>query len=152
MTLEASPAGSTPGTPEVNPVATPGLTPLVPVNDPIAQMPIGAAVSIGVSVTAQTRYVAAAQGMGGVLGGSVLGVVRENGGNAGDQIGYALGGPAAGSFSLTPSAGGALLAVGPGGLAGSAGGTLYALTVTATDQSRVGPSVREHAGQRGGDR
>ena len=70
-----------------------------------------------------------------MLTGSPLAMVGETGGNAGDEFDYALSGPGAGSFTLTAAPGGAVLAVGQQPVTGANGGRLYALTVTATDET-----------------
>lgn len=134
VTQIGSPFGSTPGTPDVNPVTTPGLTPLVPVNDPIGgELPAPAGISIGLAFNATSLASAFAQGHGGWVAGSPLAAVAATGGAAGDKFSYVLSGPAAASLVLTPTGSGALLAVGQSALAGASAGVLYTMTVTATD-------------------
>ena len=115
----------------------PAGTPLVPVNDPVEQVkdPAPAVVSIGLSFVAATQVAPFAEGHGGWSPGSALAAVAATGGTSGDRFGETLSGPGAASFSLNPTAGGALLAVGQQALAGSGGGTLYTMTVTATDET-----------------
>jgi hypothetical protein len=136
VTQIGSPFGSTPGTPDLNPVTTPGLTPLVPVNDPIGgELPISAPVSVGLAFTAASQASAFAQGHAGWLAGSPLAAVAATGGAAGDKFSYGLSGPYAASFSLTPTGNGALLAVGQSALTGSGTGALRTMTLTATDET-----------------
>jgi hypothetical protein len=128
------PAGSAASTPPATPPAPPA----------------------GVSITPETRYLAHAQGRSGLSAGTPLATVAETGGIAGDKFSYALTGTGAASFGLNPASKGAVLTTGAHGVTGSSGGTLYALTITATDETATGnPSVADPinvvAGDNGND-
>jgi hypothetical protein len=98
----------------------------------------------GVSFTPVTQFLAIGEGRGGLSAQAPLATVTEVGGTAGDQFNYTLSGTGASSFSLIPTHGGAVLAAGPSGVTGAVGGSLYALTVTATDETASGnPSASD---------
>ncbi|HSV13987.1 MAG TPA: NF038122 family metalloprotease, partial [Tepidisphaeraceae bacterium] len=120
---DAAGAGGT--TPPVNPPVTPPVTP-------------PAVTPTGLDVTAETRFLAHAQGRSGLSAVSPLAMVTQSGGTPGDAFSYALGGAGAASFGLIDAGSGAILTTGWRGVAGATGGKLYALTVTATDQTANG--------------
>jgi hypothetical protein len=101
-------------------------------------VPPPASASTGVVFTPETQFLAIGQGCGELSAGSPLATIIEIGGTAGNQVSYALSGAGAASFSLDPIDRGALLAIGPNAVTGAAGGALYALTVTATDETAAG--------------
>lgn len=96
-----------------------------------------------VSASPVTSALNAAQGSGGLAASTLLASLVQSGMPSGDTYTYALGGAGAGSFSLTTTGSGASLATGASGVAGSAGGQLYGLTVTPTDATSgaTGPST-----------
>lgn len=88
----------------------------------------------GVSVTPLGASLAAAMGATGLAAKSALATIAAVGGAAGDPVSYTLGSTGAASFALTTNANGtATLAAGSNLVTGSAKGTLYNLTLTATD-------------------
>jgi hypothetical protein len=87
----------------------------------------------GVAVTPITSALGGAQGASGLTAGAALAGVTQVGGATGDSFVYVLGGSGAASFSLVSAANAATLSAGSGGVAGAAGGHLYALSLTATD-------------------
>ena len=89
----------------------------------------------GVSVTPATGPLAAAQGASGIAANAALANIGQIGGSTADSYAFTLGGAGAGSFTLSGSGSKATLAAGASGVAGSTNGALYALTLTATDQT-----------------
>ena len=94
----------------------------------------------GVSITPITSSLAAAQGASGIAANAAVAGIGQVGGLSEDSYALTLGGAGAGAFTLTGSGSTATLAAGAAGVAGSANGTLYALTLTATDQTSGGVS------------
>jgi len=126
-----APAPAAPATPAA-PVFHPSA-PGVPVNEPLAENPAA------LSFSPETHFLMLADGGAEAAGGSPLAAVSVSGFPALDTLGYTLGGWGAGSFAITSK--GELL-VGDGGLQGAPNGQLYALDVTATDDTATGnPSV-----------
>ena len=91
--------------------------------------------TIGVSFAAVTKDLVHAEGAGGLAAGIELATISAEGGGAGDQFDYILGGAGAGSFALVSLGNGAVLSTGSGG---ASGGVPYALSVTATDETAAG--------------
>lgn len=121
------PAGSG-GTPPSTPPSTP----------PTSSGPTG------VSFAPVARFLTIGEGCGALTAEAPLIAVGEIGGTIGDKYSYTLSGTGAASFSLIPTNGGAVLAVGPRSVTGTTGGALYALTVTATDETASGnPSASD---------
>jgi hypothetical protein len=122
------PAGSTGTTPPSTPPSTP----------PTSSGPTG------ISFAPIPPFLAIGEGCGTLTAEAPLATVTEVGGTAGDKFSYTLSGTGASSFSLFPTNAGAVLAVGAKGVTGSTGGALYALTVTATDETASGnPSASD---------
>jgi hypothetical protein len=101
------------------PAPAPAPTPAPP---PIATAPTG--VSVAALATSLSNALAVA---------SPIAKLNQVGGTTGHTFAYQLGGAGAGAFSLASSSNVGTLMSGAAGLAGSTNGTLYALTVTATD-------------------
>lgn len=104
----------------------------------------------GVTETPVTTSLAQA-----LLGAAAIATVNQTGGSGSETYGYALGGTGAAAFTLTTSNNTAQLASGAAGLAGSVSGSLYALTLTATDlttgQSAPAAALDVIAGTAGND-
>ena len=118
-----------------------GTTPIV---IPVVPVTPGVSGPTGVSFAPEAQYLAIAQGCGGLAAGIPLAAVSEVGGTAGDKFKYTISGTGAADFTLIPANGGAILAVGPRVVGGTSGGQLFALTVTATDETAAGnPSASD---------
>jgi hypothetical protein len=98
--------------------------------------PTPSSAQAGVAVAAETGWLPYIQGSGGLRGGSPLVAFTESGGVAGDQFSYTLAGSSASAFSMSASGSSIVLSTGAAGLAGSNGGRLYPVTVTATDVTK----------------
>ena len=86
-----------------------------------------------VAIAAATGSLAVSQGSAGLNANTPLAVLTAVGGVAGNPTTYTLGGASAGSFVLSASGNSSTLSVGAAGLAGGTNGTVYALTLAATD-------------------
>ena len=109
----------------------------------------------GITVTPSVSSLASVQGSSGLAANRALATIREVGGAAGDSYSFALGGAGASAFKLTTSGNVGTLAAGSAGVAGAAGGRLYALTVTPKDvtSGNAGPAspLDVIVGSSGGD-
>ena len=72
------------------------------------------------------------QGSTGLTGGQPIATANQTGGVSSDAFNYTLSGANAGAFTLSTSG---TLGIGSSGVAGSANGMLYAITITAHDTS-----------------
>lgn len=129
----------------VNPVTTNDLRELDVLGWNLAGVPTPVSVSTptGVAITPTPSALANSQNSSGLSAAAAVAGVAQTGGSSSDTYSFALGGSASGAFTLTGASGTtATLAVGAGGLAGAAGGQLYALTITATDTTSggIGPA------------
>jgi hypothetical protein len=86
-----------------------------------------------VSVSPVIASLTNAQGTRALVANSALATITQVGGSVGDNYSYALGGKGGASFSLSTTNNSASLSSGASGVAGSANGKLYALTLTAID-------------------
>lgn len=120
----------------INAVSTNDLREL----DAIGWNRAGVSVPTGVSLTPVTAGLAAAQTGSGLAANAALAKFVQTGGASGDTYSYTLGGAAAGSFVLSTANNAATLSAASTGVAGQAGGALFGLTVTATDQNTGGTS------------
>ena len=84
----------------------------------------------------------AGQGSSGLAANGALATIRQTGGATADSYSFALDGAGASAFKLTTTSNVGTLAAGSAGVAGAAGGRLYALTVTPKDVSsgNAGPA------------
>lgn len=87
----------------------------------------------GVGITPNIGGIADAQSASGPTANAPLATITETGGASGDTYVYALGGPDAGSFTLSDQGNIATLSTGAAGLPGASNGRLYTLSLTATD-------------------
>ncbi|HQT77758.1 MAG TPA: NF038122 family metalloprotease [Rhodopila sp.] len=93
----------------------------------------GVSTPTGVSIAAVTSGLSTGQTSTGLAGNLALAKIIQVGGSSADTYSYALSGANTAAFTLNTASNVATLAVGSAGLAGAAGGQLYALDVTATD-------------------
>jgi len=91
----------------------------------------------GIALATTTTGLAANLTASGIASGTRLGTLSEVGGTSTDSYSFTLGGAGVGKFALTASGNSAVLSAGFGGVAGSATGTLYALTLTANDTTNA---------------
>ena len=105
----------------------------VPATATVTIQGVNVAPALGVAFSPSTATLAKVQGGSALTSKTVLATVAQTNGPAGDAYTYTLGGAGAGSFSLAASGAGATLSTGTSAPTGSAGGQLYALTVTAKD-------------------
>ncbi|MBS0638719.1 MAG: NF038122 family metalloprotease, partial [Proteobacteria bacterium] len=87
----------------------------------------------GVVIAFVTDSLASVGTNAGLAGSASLGRFTQTGGPSGDSYSYTLGGTGAGAFDLTSSGNVGTLKAGSAGVDGASGGTLYQLTVTASD-------------------
>jgi hypothetical protein len=97
--------------------------------------PPSTGVPTGISLSAVTMSLGAAQSAGGLTAGVALAKISQTGGPGSDSYSYALGGTAAASFALATANNVATLSTVASGVAGSVAGSLYSISVTATDTS-----------------
>ncbi len=95
----------------------------------------GSPAPTGAGFTALTAWLASGQSATGLAAGLALASVTQRGGPIADSYSFALGGADASRFALTSKSGGTSLSVGAAPLAGTAGGQLYAITVSTTDST-----------------
>ena len=93
-----------------------------------------------VALSPTTRSLADAQSFAGLAAKTSLATINQLRGTAGDTFSYKLGGTDAAAFRVSPTNGAAILLTGAIRAAGGADGRLYAITLTATDQTTGDPS------------
>ncbi len=89
----------------------------------------------GVTASVVSSSLASAQVNKGLAANAPLATFGETGGTAADSFLYTLGGTGAASFALVTANNGATLSVGATALLGKPTGTLFSLTVSATDET-----------------
>lgn len=87
----------------------------------------------GIAITPIPASAGSIQASAGLTPNVAFATIAQTGGLASDAYYYSLGGSGAGAFTLVTAANAATLRVGAAGVAGAAGGRLYALDITATD-------------------
>jgi hypothetical protein len=87
----------------------------------------------GVSLSPATTSLATAQSLDGLSTNGALANVTQVGGATGDSYSYTLGGTAAAAFTLSTTNN--TLSAGLSGVTGAANGNVFALTLSATDQT-----------------